>query len=100
MNQRQRKKQIKQKIEEGTPLSVSDFRFINKKCPELAPLVIGKNIEALKKAMHNIAVAFGEAFQRLIPIFQKLREALSDVAVQVIKEQQEGAGSDEHGDTI
>ena len=51
MNQRQRKKQIKQKIEDGKALSVSDFRFIRKNCPELAPLVIGKNYEELKTAM-------------------------------------------------
>lgn len=96
MNQRQRKKQIKQKIEDGKALSVSDFRFIRKNCPELAPLVIGKNYEELKTAMHNIAVALGEAFQNLIPIFKKLGKSLAEIAQQAVKEQREEAGDDEY----
>jgi hypothetical protein len=100
MNQRQRKKQIKQKIEDGKALSVSDFRFIRKNCPELAPLVIGENYEELKTAMHNIAVAVGEACRNMIPVFQKLGKALAKIAQQAVEEQTEGAGDDECGDTL
>lgn len=76
MNNRQRKKQIKQKIEDGAVLSPSEFQFIKKNCPELASAVFSNNVEAVKSALHYISAAFGEAIRNIIPVIKEAGETL------------------------
>lgn len=76
MNRRQRKKQIKQKIENNEVISVSDYRFIEKHCPELQKTVLLQNINLMKDAVHNIGKAFSEAITQMTPIIQKFITAV------------------------
>ena len=76
MNNRQRKKTIKEKIERNEVLSASEFRFVQKYCPELESAVFSNNVEALKSAFNNIGAAFGEAIRNIIPVIKEVGETL------------------------
>ena len=89
MNQRQRKKQIKQKIERNEALSIMDYKFIEKNCPELAQFFVSHNIDILKEAAYNIGVAMAQAIKELARLIREIGVNIKQNVQQEVKEEKQ-----------